>query len=149
MSNDPNKSDSWEPCPQGELSRLARRLDQTSRRRQFRQLTSTAAVSALVTAAAVMYWGVVINGGEPRFGGIHCAECQAHAEAYRDWLVDQIPMEDPQLADNMAAHLAECPRCGPHFESMYPGVLTSGIELPRPLQTHLIPMLAMVRPASP
>ena len=148
MSTNQDSNDLWEECPRGEFARMVSRLNRSSRRDQVRQFSTTVAVSAVITGAAVLYWGVFIQDGHPQFGGITCAECKDNMADYRDFLVDQVPLKDPALASSMEGHLTECPLCRPYFESLYPGVLTAWHDLNRPLQNRLIPLLATTRQPS-
>ena len=111
-------SDSWQPCAPGQLAHLAARLDAHHRLRRGKQLINRA-VAGMVVAAAVLLAANVYTRGP--LAPLRCAQCQMHFAEYRLYQTGEQPMDDAELVERMAAHLAHCDRCRGKFLAAYPG----------------------------
>ncbi len=144
MNADKQKDGPWEACKQGELLRMAKRLDARDRRVQMGRIFRAATASMVLVAAGVLMTGFV--GGLPgtAAGGIDCAECRESFAAYHESLqpasldsgsskADPI---DPVLSQSIANHLAQCEHCRRQFHTKFPDILTD-IKTP-----HRLPLLA-------
>ena len=84
MSGKSMPSDDWQPCPSGEISRLARSL-----RRKRRQRWTVLVVAPSLLVVAVMAIGLWLPVGikdripsEPTYGGIACSQVRKIAPEY-------------------------------------------------------------------
>jgi hypothetical protein len=100
----------WEPCPPGELRRLAARLGRRRQRRRF--LWSAGAVAATAaTACALALWTEWDNPFEPFYAGITCAKVKSSADAYSKGQLSAT------VQDRIRRHLAHCGPCRAFYRS--------------------------------
>ena len=115
-------STSWEPCPPGELRRLAARLGRRRQRRRF--LWSACVVAATAaTGGTLALWIEWDNPFEPSHAGITCSKVRSSADAYSKGELSAT------VQDRIRRHLARCGpcralyrsrgliACGPHADS--------------------------------
>ncbi len=140
--------DQWEPCVDGEISQMVRRLNRSERGRRLRQLASTSMVSLVLFAVGAIVAGGFVFYQEPQFGGIGCTECLSHAAEYRDHVTGAALMADADLAGRIEVHLAKCACCRAKFNEAYPGVTLAmlGTENPGLRPTRMAFSLAQVTP---
>ena len=125
-------SDSWEACPEGELSRLVHRLqtDKSQSRRRVGFAVSFAA--AALVAFAVIGVKNFSTSGPPLYGGISCLGCKQNFEAYHKHLTNEEVLADADVLESMRVHLAKCKRCKKFFNRKYPGSLADNYSATRP-----------------
>ena len=110
MSGTPNDSSDWGPCPQGELTRVAGRLQRQ------RSLRRVARVAAITTVTLVALAGIVVlfvpeatgwlfHPGEFHYGGISCSEIQRLLPELKAGTLDEKTMA------RVRVHLDKCPHC--------------------------------------
>jgi len=142
MDTNEQRDASWDACPQGELLRMAKRLDARDRRVQVGRFFRAATASMLLIAVGVLVVGfmggltgsdLTGNGLTNNSAGINCAECRENFAAYHESLQlvfqDAGPSKteslDPAFSQRMADHLAKCRYCRQQFDERFPGILTS------------------------
>lgn len=109
QSNDP--ADDWHSASHGEVVQLTRGLRGRRTRRQFLRLSGIG-VGLLAVSGGWWMFRTSRRADAERLGGLTCAEVAAHAD---DWKQNRL---SPDLAAQMLAHVTQCPRCQPMFESM-------------------------------
>ena len=103
---------SWEPCPAGELQRLAGRLAGERRHRRLTtigQWTVGATLSVVLLLAGAF---VVGQFSQNNFGGIACREVTAQLVAYHAGELDA------ERAEQISAHLQQCSMCNAAYDEM-------------------------------
>jgi len=98
---------SWSPCPEGELDRLACDLRRADRRKMLK--------AAGAASAAVVLSGVGIFAVSSTFSGdkaLTCAEVQPLLPAYVGGGLTT------EAKSKVASHLEECPQCRRRYEAM-------------------------------
>jgi len=153
--NNPADSGDWGDCPQGELSRMVRKLDASRARGRTKKLVQTSLLGTLLVAAGVVVGGSLLTSNRVAgYGGISCAECKSHFAEYHAHVTGAELLEDLGLATSMAGHLADCQSCKSRFDANYPGVLHAGVSISvqpairNPLSQSLAMVLAVShRPA--
>ncbi|NOY29262.1 MAG: hypothetical protein GXP28_03515 [Planctomycetes bacterium] len=137
----------WNNCPQGELSRMVRKLDASRARTRTKKLVQTSLLGMLLVAAGVVVSGSLLtSNSEGGYGGISCAECKSHFVEYHAHITGSELLEDLGLASSMAVHLADCRFCQSRFNASYPGVLQVGISIStQPMIRSPMPLLAVSR----
>jgi hypothetical protein len=103
--NSPNPDDAWQPCPAGELSRLATRLKRRHRRRWVAPVSGV--VLALLVVGTVYWRG---DRSDPEPARLSCREVIERAPEY---LAGKLPKE--QSAE-ISRHLEHCPHCADAVE---------------------------------
>ena len=114
----------WCKCPEGELQRMVGRLNFAAYCVKCKKCCVLGITGVVLIAGVVVLGTVALRSGD---SSLTCAECQGQFEAYYAYLSAGTEMADPQLADRMQDHLANCQACRQQFESTYPGTLTSDI----------------------
>lgn len=104
--------DPWNECPPGELQRMAERLKIRQRRQALKRIGSAATALTVVSAGGYVAGRWLLGPAENRYGGIACSEVMPLLTDYRAKKLD------PPLMRKIAAHLAECPHCGPMYRKM-------------------------------
>jgi hypothetical protein len=105
-----DREDRWQPCPEGTISGMVRRLE----RQRRMAVTSKVAAGAGVLLVAVSIWffspgfGLLQSGDGRPHGGISCREVLQHRSA---WVSGELARTDPELAEHIRIHLAQCPPC--------------------------------------
>ncbi len=168
MAIDQQTHDDWDNCPQGELSRMVQRLDASQGRARTRKFYRAGLLSMLLVAGGIVLAGSLPGLlGQPEqqpglqpglqpgqsgamLGGITCAECRSHFAIFQGHLAGTKQIEDADLAESMAAHLAQCKSCQQLFGQSYPGVLKAAVSMPvmGPVESRLLPVLAALRQPS-
>ena len=82
----------WEPCPAGELQRLAGRLADERRHRRMVTVSRWTAGTTLAVLLLMVGSFVVSRSSETTFGGIACSEVTAQLAAYQ---ADALDAERP------------------------------------------------------
>ncbi|HEY3963652.1 MAG TPA: zf-HC2 domain-containing protein [Planctomycetaceae bacterium] len=96
----------WQPCPEGELSRVALRLLGRHRRRRLAQMVAAAVALVAIAGSACWQFGPRMPGPEGfNYGGITCAEMHRLAPAVQTGTLD-----DATLA-RFRKHVELCPHC--------------------------------------
>jgi len=149
MSSNQETYGDWNDCPQGELSRMVRRLDASKTSARNKKLVRTGMLSMLLVASGVVVSGSLLTPSSFTYGGITCAQCKSHFAEYNGYMTGSALLEDMGLVKSMATHLASCPICRPRFNEMYPGVLQDVASIStRPVVRNSFPLLAVShRPA--
>ena len=136
MNSKPEQSDaeSWEPCPQGELSRMVHRMhsdqSQASNTPKFALSLAAAVLVAIAAVGIKGFWG---SESEPMlYGGISCGQCKENFEAYHKHLTKTEVLADAQVLESMRVHLSKCKLCKNYFNKIYPGSLVSDSFTDRP-----------------
>jgi hypothetical protein len=115
-------SDSWKPFAPGQLAHLTASLDARHRLRRGKLLINRAVAGMVVAAAVLLVLNVYTRGP---LAPLSCAQCRTHFAEYRLHQTGERPMDDAELAERMAAHLAHCDRCRAKFLAAYPGAKLS------------------------
>ena len=149
MSSDQEQFGDWNDCPQGELSRMVRKLDASQTRVRAKNLVRVGLLSMLLVAGGVVVGGSLLGPKSFTYGGITCAQCSSHFAEYKDHVTGVALLEDLGLVRSMATHLAHCPLCRPRFNEAYPGVLQDTASVSKwSLPRGALPLLAVYhRPA--
>lgn len=107
----------WEPCPPGEIAKLAKRLDGRHRRRVVLRAAAAAALTA--AGGALVFWlggdlfhdpGPVAP-GDFTYGGVSCTKVKAEADAYGRGEVAA------SLRRRIDEHLARCGLCRSAYQA--------------------------------
>jgi len=124
MHSKPEAQHEWQPCPPGELERVAGRVRLRQRREALRKIGAAAAAATAAGLAGVgtVYW--LSRDAMPHYGGLACNEVMPLLDDYHAGRLE------PPLAGQVTLHLRKCPRCGPHYRRTY-GV-EIGVLRPRP-----------------
>lgn len=97
---------SWQPCPQGELSRLGRRL---ARHRQRRVLLKKAgyvgAAAVVVATGAFIFVPRSANPDKPPLASVSCKSVWENRQAFAAGTLD------PNLREQIVYHLEHCGKC--------------------------------------
>lgn len=121
-----DKSESWQPCPQGAIGNL---LSQQKRQRRLQAVAKRAQIAAasvtvgLVLVLCAFAWLPQADVESPelgKYGGVSCAYVQEHLEAYHAGDVS---------ADNqarIARHLEDCAHCNSAYEQLKQRVASVG-----------------------
>lgn len=102
MTQFQTNSNSWQPCPTGELSRLASRLRSQRRRRAVLRVATVCSLGIAMMSVAML--GIVSHCGLS-YGGIRCGEV---ASALPDFVAGQL---DEVHSRQIREHLTQCPVC--------------------------------------
>lgn len=131
-TNDRNPSD-WEACSPGEFGKLVHRLDARQRSVRRRQVLSTALVSTVVFACAVLTLGSFLGDNPTHYGGIACSTCREHLSDYQLHLVGESTFEDEELLASMKIHLEKCSLCQSKFNGMFPEQRITASDATKPV----------------
>jgi len=103
-----SKPDGWQPCQQGEIGRLVRRLKVARRRKRLLQVAGPAA-AAVILVVAVVY----LTSARPATAGpITCRQARA---AMAERLEDRLT---PEMTARVDQHLRDCPSCRRRYEAL-------------------------------
>jgi anti-sigma factor RsiW len=91
------------------MQRLATRLRLRRRRRLFLRSAAAAAAVVVIAGGGGLLW---LAPGDPRPGGLSCAEVEKLVDAYAKSTLDEATRA------KVRQHVAQCPRCGPQFRAM-------------------------------
>lgn len=113
----PNLSDdAWAPCPAGELSHLAARLDAHGRIRRSKAAITRGVVLLLLVGAGLLVFSA--SGA----GSISCEQCHSHFAEYHRHQTGQQLIADAGLVASIKDHLEHCEHCRRDFAAAYPDV---------------------------
>ena len=102
-----NPNDQWLDCPDGVLASMVAERQRTAQRRSTRRILASTAIVAVGIAVV----GISVSRGpfrrDYRFGGITCTQVRRLMPAYEEGQLD------PDVRQQIATHLTECPECGP------------------------------------
>lgn len=111
MTPTQTSSDDWQPCQPGTLQRLADQQRRTQRIATAKRIAIPAATMVLLIAVGL----TTLRQGQSQrapHGGISCGEVAANLNAYAENRVDAA------LAEKIAEHMRDCPRCRHKLEAM-------------------------------
>jgi len=112
MNETTSTADSWDACPQGELSRMARSIKSKRRDKVIARVIGAAGAVVIVAVSLTIAAQQLGEPTEPNFGGIVCSDV---CPKLQDYMAGKL---DEKLAGQIESHLAECPDCGPMFQKM-------------------------------
>lgn len=107
-----DEGNQWEPCPPGELARIAGDLRRRRRTRIVTRVTTATAVLLVMAVGGAYFTSQFWNRGDYDFGGITCTEVKADIPLMAAGKLDQETMMRIQK------HLELCPKCKPLAEQM-------------------------------
>ena len=108
--------DAWTPCPAGELSHLAARLDAHGRIRRSKSVITRGVAMLLLVAAGLLVFSA---GGAD---SLSCEQCHSHFAKYHRHQTGQQLIADAGLVASIKEHLAHCEHCRRDFAAAYPDV---------------------------
>ena len=125
MSATSDDSGQWQPCPPGEIGRMANRLQRTRRlslipradRRSPRSCSSASLASTCEVAVSLAR----LNSGEFDYGGITCTEIHRVLPGLKAGTLD-----DETLA-RVREHIEKCPLCKAFSNFLPNSVQTGGL----------------------
>lgn len=107
-----SQTSNWQPCSQGEVAGMVRRVQRRRRALAAARVTSLAA--ALLAVVAVWQFQP-LRPAASLPGGISCQEVMHNHDAYQSGELD-----GREIADQIREHIAGCPHCAEKFPSESP-----------------------------
>ncbi len=104
--------DDWQPCPPGELKRMADRIRLRERRKALKKMGAAGAALLVAVGGGYLAKEWFDQPREYHFGGIACSEVMPLLPDYRAGKLDEL------LRNQVSEHLDKCPNCGPMYRRM-------------------------------
>jgi hypothetical protein len=132
----------WQPCPPGEMTRLAKRLDSLQRGARFNQLVGTGLLSMFLCAVGTVLIGGYLLYQEPNSEGYSCRDCQAHAAEFHDLIIGKKASMDAKQEKLIRKHLKKCNGCRAKFQQAFPDVPPGPLATCEPCLHRCMPKLS-------